>query len=422
MRVAELRLEGLETLPEPERLTLLERPAGAGGRHLPGERLGADTRPRSPGGCAIWGTPGPRWRARPPSTSAPTRPGWTSGTTPGRRYRFGEVFVQTGGARRAAREGRAPPPSASTRPGCASRCELALEDSPLYSDEALDEAQRRVFAMGIFSTVRVDTGDETPERAAAGGGRTCGPPPPTPCGWGAGVGFDQVRQEARLIAEWTDRNWLGGLRRLQARATAGWAFLPSTLAVVRNQLELGPRHGPHLPGRPSTSISRACSGRPSLGLNAPAGERAHPGADLRRHRRAPHDRGRWEPHSTLTVFPAYNLQGYWLEGPRHDHAQSAPLTLGCEEDPCFVLLSYLEQIVTWDTRDDPLQPRRGRYLSLSLQEGGRAAGRWVRLPAHLARGARLPQPGRGRSLHPGGAGAGGRPPHRQRGGPRTARW
>jgi translocation and assembly module TamA len=39
-----------------------------------------------------------------------------------------------------------------------------------------------------------------------------------------------------------------------------------------------------------------------------------------------------------------------------------------------VLLSYLEELFTWDTRDSPLSPRRGQYLSLSLQQGGGPLG------------------------------------------------
>ena len=39
-----------------------------------------------------------------------------------------------------------------------------------------------------------------------------------------------------------------------------------------------------------------------------------------------------------------------------------------------MLLSYLEQIVTRDKRDNALEPRRGHYLSISLQEGGGPLG------------------------------------------------
>jgi len=35
-----------------------------------------------------------------------------------------------------------------------------------------------------------------------------------------------------------------------------------------------------------------------------------------------------------------------------------------------VWLSYLEEVITWDRRDDTLEPRRGFYASLSLQQGG----------------------------------------------------
>jgi translocation and assembly module TamA len=70
------------------------------------------------------------------------------------------------------------------------------------------------------------------------------------------------------------------------------------------------------------------------------------------------------------VFPAHNLQGYWLNGPALASAQSAPLALGCSDDPCFITVSYLEETVIWDRRDDPLEPRRGYYLGLGLQQGG----------------------------------------------------
>src|SRR6185503_14919934 len=66
----------------------------------------------------------------------------------------------------------------------------------------------------------------------------------------------------------------------------------------------------------------------------------------------------------------------YLNGPPIASAASAPLTLGCDtaSDHCFVWLSYLDQTVTWDRRDHPLEPRNGAYASLSLQEGGGPLG------------------------------------------------
>ncbi len=142
---------------------------------------------------------------------------------------------------------------------------------------------------------------------------------------------------------------------------------------MRNDIDEGPRHGfiykagadfeqPRLLGRPSLRGKSLLESERTLEETYDAiGGRAMAGVA-------------WEPHSTLTLFPAYNLQAYYLEGPSTATAQTAPLALGCTEDPCFTLLSYLEQIITWDTRDDRLEPRKGRYLSLSLQEGGGPLG------------------------------------------------
>jgi translocation and assembly module TamA len=286
-------------------------------------------------------------------------------TAPGGRYRFGEVEVRSG-----ARTGT---PLTIDPNWVAEQVRLAIGDDRQYSEGLLDEAQRRVFAMGVFSTVRVSADGQPTSDGRIPVVVSVRESPMRTLRLGAGVGVDQVRQEARLTAEWTHRNWLGGLRRLNLRSTAGWAFLPSMLAVVRNDIDQGPRHGfiykagadfeqPRLLGRPSLRLKSLLESERTLEETYDAiGGRAMAGVA-------------WEPHSTLTLFPAYNLQAYYLEGSSTATAQTAPLALGCTEDPCFTLLSYLEQIITWDTRDDRLEPRKGRYLSLSLQEGGGPLG------------------------------------------------
>jgi translocation and assembly module TamA len=275
---------------------------------------------------------------------------------PGPKYRFGAITVNTApGARIDA---------ALVREQVA----LALEGK-VFSDELLDEAQRRVFGMGVFSMVRVRVGK--PDRAAAlipviasvreGPFHTLRA--------GGGVGIDQIRNEARLLGEWTDRDFLGGMRKLNAQVVVGWAFIPNAYAVARNDLANGARNGPiyraqldfeqpRLFARPSLKYKSQLQSERTLEQAYDAiGGRASNGVS-------------WQPTSALTIFPAYQLQAYHLNGPRTASVATAPLALGCKTDPCNILLSYLEEIVTWDRRDNPLEPHEGHYLTLSLQQGG----------------------------------------------------
>ena len=280
---------------------------------------------------------------------------------PGQRYRFGSVVVNT-------RAGAAVDPALVRE-----QVELAVGGDRAYSESDLEEAQRRVFGMGVFSTARVVAGrhDSTTGEVPVVVDVSEGPFHTVRLG--GGVAIDQVRQEARLVAGWANRNFLGGLRKLSLEATLGWAFIPSTVAVLRDRVEDAPRHGPIYRATADFAQPRLF-GRPSLRLTAVLeSERTiEPAYD------AIGGRGKlglaWQPWSTVTVSPSYNLQGYHLNGPPAVSAVTAPLALGCASDPCFVLLSYLDQTAIWDKRDHPLEPRRGFLLSLSLQEGGGPMG------------------------------------------------
>ncbi|HXU81390.1 MAG TPA: POTRA domain-containing protein, partial [Polyangia bacterium] len=270
---------------------------------------------------------------------------------PGPKYRFGEITVVN-------------QPGSRIDPNLVrEQVALALADK-VFSDDLVDEAQRRVFAMGVFSTARVRTG--APDAAT---GRIpvvveVREGPFHTLKLGGGVGIDQIHNEVRLISEWTDRDFLGGLRKLTAQAVAGWAFIPNTYAVVRNQLDEGPRHGPifrakldfeqpRLFARPSLTFESLLESARTLEQSYNAiGGRARNGIS-------------WRPFSTVTISPAYQIHGYWLNGPKSASLQAAPLVLGCKKDPCFILLSYLEQSATWDKRDSPLEPKKGHYLTLS---------------------------------------------------------
>ncbi|HVT08940.1 MAG TPA: POTRA domain-containing protein, partial [Polyangia bacterium] len=170
---------------------------------------------------------------------------------PGVPYRFGAIDVKAGP------DPRIPPVLVwdQTR--------LAIPDGSLFNDEALDEAQRRVFGMGVFATVRVVTGppDEATDRIPIV--VTVREAPFRTLRGGAGLKIDQIHQEARLIGEWSHRNFEGGLRKLTIHAEAGWAFLPNILAVATNDVEAAPRNGPVFDFRVSFEQPRFL-GHPSL--------------------------------------------------------------------------------------------------------------------------------------------------------------
>jgi translocation and assembly module TamA len=287
---------------------------------------------------------------------------------PGIRYRFGDIQVDV-------------PPGGQVSPVWIwEQARLAIPEGETFSDRALAEAQRRVFSMGVFAMARVTLG--TPDPAA---GRvpvvvSVREAPFHTLRTGGGLRFDQIRNEARLLLEWTDRNFKGGMRKLTARAQAGWAFIPNTYAVLRDRADAGARNGPI--ARTGLELEQPrFVGRPSL--------RARIKVELEKTLEQAYDAvgGRfvtgvvWQPRAALSVYPTYNVELFWMQGPPLAGVATAPLAIGCpsQSDDCFVRLSYLEQLLVWDKRDDILEPRRGFYASLSLQEGAGVIGTFTYL-------------------------------------------
>jgi translocation and assembly module TamA len=281
---------------------------------------------------------------------------------PGRSYRFGEVVVNG-------------PPGSKVDPGLVrEQASLALGADRRYAEPKLEEAQRRIFAMGVFSTARVSAGAPDPATGLVPMVVDVREAPLRSLRLGGGLAIDQVRQEARLLAAWGNRSFMGGLRKLSLEAVGGWAFIPNALALLRSQVEdAAARNGAVFRASADFEQPRFLA-RPTLRLGSliEAERTIEPAYDALggRARLGP----TWQPSSSIALVGSYNLQGYRLNGPPAASSSTAPLALGCTLDPCFVLLSYLEQVATWDRRDHPLEPRRGFYLSLSVQEGGGPLG------------------------------------------------
>jgi len=273
--------------------------------------------------------------------------------TPGPRYKFGNIFVATG-----------PKPSVQVR-YIIDQAQGAIRKGDWFSDKAMDEGQRRVFQMGVFGAVKVTTG--TPDRANAVIPVVVDvrEAPFHTIRYGGGIGVDPVRQEYRLIAEYTDRNFLGDLRKLTLRGKVGWAFLPALWNIDQHAPIFdfyAEFEQPRFPGRDFKWISSVDVYKNLEQAYSYYGARAKTGIV-------------WQPHSSFRIYPSYNIEVDRITGVTTGLTGSAPqLAYGCNlspQDPvCYVFLSYLELVIEWDRRDDKLEPRNGWFVSLGIQQGG----------------------------------------------------
>lgn len=274
------------------------------------------------------------------------------GTTTGPRYKFGNIFV--------ANDPNAQVPAT----WIVEQVQNAIKAGDWYSESALSEAQTLVFQMGVFGAVKVNGGApdrlqgtvpvvvdvrEAPFRSAR---------------LGPGIGIDALRQEARVVGEFTHRNFLGGLRRFSVRGKLGWAFLPSVwaAAVAGSNAKQGPvaKIVTELE-QPRFLSARNLTGLLSLELSSglePAYQ--YYGGTFKAG-------VLWRPFSTVTVTPSYNLDVYWLTSSVPLGTSAPEALFGC---PQLCVISYFEQKVEWDRRDNKLEPKSGTYVGLALQEGG----------------------------------------------------
>ena len=283
----------------------------------------------------------------------------TIGVRPGLRYRVSGIDVKTDPGARV--------PALFVW----EQVRLAIPEGSVFSPAALDEAERRVFGMGLYGSVRVTTGTADDATARIPVVVVVREAPFHTLRLGGGFTVDQIHNEVHLTSDWTNRDFLGGTRKLTLHAMVGWAFIPNLYAVAANQVELAPRSGPVFDLGVAFEQPRFV-GRPSLHQLS--------GLELEKTLQQTYDnlatRGSagvvWQPYVRLSIFPVYRLEFDHLNGSPINSAATAPLTLGCQttSGTCNVWLSYLEQVVTWDKRDKPLEPHRGYYASLSVQEGG----------------------------------------------------
>jgi outer membrane protein insertion porin family/translocation and assembly module TamA len=253
------------------------------------------------------------------------------------------------------------------------RSTFALEEGQLYSTAEVEDAQKALVTLGVFSNVEIREDRSRPESGVV---------PLTVVvreallrGVRAGVGgrFDVLRLSASGQLGWESRNFLGGMRRFEVDVQPGATFFPTRIPTDGKSSFYAPTRV--LPEVRVSSELRQPSfpeGRTSLFLSAdfsryPVIYPLEPGLDPRREPVLGYneitasvgaERAFLRQH--LSVRPSYNWQAYFPFSYQND----ADAGLG------VVRVSAPKLDLTLDYRDDPVQPTRGVYLSNAFEVAG----------------------------------------------------
>jgi translocation and assembly module TamA len=268
----------------------------------------------------------------------------------GPRYRFGDISVKEHTPSRVSPWRVAEQAAADATPG------------DWYSLKAQSSAEARVFKMGVFGAVKVKPGEPDPTRLAVPLQVDAQESRFHTLSVGGGIAVDETRQEVRATSSYVDRDFLGNLRKLTLNGVAGYAWIPTFYASAASGAQSGfvgslsaELQQPRFYFRDFTLDTRVGLERglePAYGYY---GGRARVGVI-------------YAPTNHLTITPSYNLEFYRLQSGAAQLGGPAPaLLFGCPEN---CVLSYAEERVEWDMRDDRQEPRRGHYLALALQQGG----------------------------------------------------
>ncbi|MFT3711809.1 MAG: BamA/TamA family outer membrane protein [Archangium sp.] len=280
----------------------------------------------------------------------------------GPRYNFGVTFVV---------------PYPNARLPAKYIAETAQPDLPKgepFSEEAMARAQARVLQMGIFAGVRVNRG--LPDRKA----QTvpvvidARESPFHSVRIGGGIGGDLIRQEARAIFEYTNRD-LGFSRlfsndsrldRLTLKAKLGIAFLPNIVEVIRAAplSKWGPTWRLYAEYEvPRVFNQRTVSFQGSVDLLRTLDNTYNYDALETKIGLI------WRPRVDLSIFPSLNANGFLLYTPLELRETVPSGAVGCPQFPRVCLVGFGEITAEFDRRDNKLEPKEGFYVSLDLAGG-----------------------------------------------------
>ncbi len=195
---------------------------------------------------------------------------------------------------------------------------------------------------------------------------------------GAGFALDSARQDIHAQFNWSSRNLLGTLIRLEQLNTVGYVVLPGLFLLASGQglfgeAEIG-NQGVFLDSILNLTkphfLERKLTGFTQLRVQRQVQEGytgINPSLSVGVRRRFTRD---------LTLEGSYNLSYFLFQdvSPAFREELERQGTFQTQDSDPSQFLSYLEQKITYDRRDELLNPSRGYRLQLGVQEAMTSLG------------------------------------------------
>lgn len=242
---------------------------------------------------------------------------------------------------------------------------VGLAKGALLTPDALEDARGRLYALGIFSSVKVEGAPIAGRPELAEVILELHRGPLNELRLGGGVGIEFQRNEVHLRGVYTRRNFLGGLRSLRLTLEPAYVAIPAIWNVQR--------HGPA--GKAELQFTQPDLGWSLLELKVTVGydlgidyayQYHGPRAQLALARPFLGERLRLGISYNFLLLLFFNTDPAILGDP----AQARRL-FGYT-DP--YRLAWLQQDLSLDLRDRPIDGRKGVFLALTVEEGGAYTG------------------------------------------------
>ncbi len=238
---------------------------------------------------------------------------------------------------------------------------VAWEAKDLYNKAHIDQTRQHLLETNLFSTVQIDLPqDEGAQKVTI----RLEPTHRRELRLGGGLGVERRRHEVRLIGRFVWRNFLGGMRILEARVRPAFVTIPNAWAssvsgpAVENTLRLTQ------PDIFSTGASLFVVAGYDLGIHE--GYRFHgPRGQLGV------ERSFWGRRLTAQLSWNAEFFDFFAQVTEAFDEQDTPLGFGFR-DP--YRLTWLEQALQLDLRDSAIDPRAGIWAEIRFEEGFASIG------------------------------------------------